>query len=121
MKSSQSPSERGYQPRSGSYLHIQVVERAIGRALPIGAVVHHVDLDPSNNAPGNLVICPSQKYHFLLHRRQRAMDAGYPPHYLRCHACKQYGDPGEMYVYEKKGSAVHVACQKKINQNRRKK
>lgn len=121
MKSSQSPIERGYQVRRGTYLHIAVAERALGHSLPVGAVVHHVDLNPNNNTPNNLVICPSQKYHFLLHRRQRAIDAGFPPHYLRCHLCKQYGAPSDMYVYESKGSAVHVSCQQKSNQNRRKK
>lgn len=115
----QSPCERGYKIRRGSYLHIQVAERALGHALPQGAVVHHVDLNPRNNSTNNLVICPSQKYHFLLHRRQRAIDAGAPAHYLRCNYCKQYGDPPEMHVYEKKGSAVHIACQLQINKNRR--
>lgn len=115
----QSPGERGYKPRRGSYLHIQIAERALGKPLPAGAVVHHIDLNPRNNSTNNLVVCPSQKYHFLLHRRQRALNAGYPAHYLRCNACKQYGNPTEMYVYEKKGSAVHVSCQFQINQARR--
>lgn len=49
------PSKRGYKLTGRSYLHIQIAERAIGRKLPHGAVVHHVDLNPANNNNSNLV------------------------------------------------------------------
>ncbi len=51
--------------------HHVVAERALGHALPAGAVVHHVDEDTTNNAPNNLVICQDDNYHKLLHARKR--------------------------------------------------
>lgn len=54
-----------------TYEHIVVAERALGRRLPKGAIVHHVNLDTHDNRPSNLVICPSEAYHRLLHKRMR--------------------------------------------------
>lgn len=53
--------------------HIIVAERALGRLLPDGAVVHHVNLNTSDNLPSNLVICENQSYHRLLHKRMRRL------------------------------------------------
>jgi CRISPR/Cas system-associated exonuclease Cas4 (RecB family) len=58
----------GYATTTGDvYLHVAVAEAALGKKLPKGAVVHHVDLNPLNNDASNLVVCPSQSYHLLLH------------------------------------------------------
>lgn len=51
--------------------HRLVVERAMGKELPKGAIVHHVNGDKSDNRPCNLVVCPDHRYHMLLHTRQR--------------------------------------------------
>src|SRR5579862_7979123 len=73
----------------GRYAHVMVAERALGRRLPAGAVVHHVDGNPANNAAKNLVICPNQAYHLLLHARQRIVDAGGSPAQQKiCKTCK---------------------------------
>jgi hypothetical protein len=53
--------------------HIYIVEQILGRKLPPGAVVHHVDEDRLNNTPTNLVVCPNQAYHMLLHTRMRKL------------------------------------------------
>lgn len=57
------------------YEHILVAEDALGRELrsfgtghPETEVVHHIDGDKTNNAPGNLLIC-SHRYHIELHHR----------------------------------------------------
>lgn len=56
------------------YEHIFLAEKALGKPLPTGAVVHHMDNNPANNyEPFNLVICPDQDYHLLLHRRALAL------------------------------------------------
>jgi hypothetical protein len=59
--------------------HVVVAEEALGRFLPVGVVVHHFDDNAANNANTNLVICEDQKYHMLLHVRQRVLAAGGSP------------------------------------------
>lgn len=54
-----------------TYMHILVAERALGRQLKTPECVHHLDGDGCNNSPGNLVICPNDSYHKLLHKRSR--------------------------------------------------
>lgn len=48
-----------------------IAARALGRALPEGAEVHHLNGDHNDNRPCNLVICQDAEYHDLLHRRMR--------------------------------------------------
>jgi len=78
--------------------HIMVAERAFGRPLPTGAVVHHVDEDPLNNDPTNLVICPDQAYHMLLHRRMRALAACGHADWRKCKYCGQYSRPEALRI-----------------------
>jgi len=64
-----------YQFKEGAGLaHVLIAEKALGKKLPPGAVVHHADGNPSNNKNSNLVICPSQAYHMLIHARTRAYE-----------------------------------------------
>lgn len=56
--------------------HVMICEKALGRKLPKGAEVHHVNGDKTDNRNCNLVICQDRKYHALLHMRQKAIDAG---------------------------------------------
>jgi hypothetical protein len=56
------------------YEHRLVAEKVLGKPLPPGAVVHHIDGDNMNNHPSNLVICPDQGYHRLIHTRMKAYE-----------------------------------------------
>lgn len=91
--------------------HIVVAERALGRALPPQAEVHHVDGDITNNAPGNLVICPNHAYHALLHVRAAAYAACGHYDWRRCVRCKAWDDPSNMTVSG--NAAYHKACNAK--------
>jgi HNH endonuclease len=68
-----------YPVRDKKRIHRAVAERALGKPLPAGAEVHHVDGNIHNNAPTNLVICQDRAYHFLLHARTRIVRAGGNP------------------------------------------
>lgn len=58
---------------SRQYEHIVLAEKALGRKLPKGAVIHHTSQPHDNFGPFKLVICPDQAYHLLLHRRAKAL------------------------------------------------
>lgn len=58
-------------------LHRLRAEKALGRPLPRGVVVHHADGSTADDAP--LVICQDNAYHMLLHRRMRVKAFGGNP------------------------------------------
>lgn len=58
-------------------LHRVRAEQALGRVLPIRAVVHHADGTRRDDSP--LVICQDAAYHALLHLRMRVKAAGGNP------------------------------------------
>lgn len=66
-----------YAPEHPSAVHGRVLEHRlimegiIGRRLLPEEVVHHIDGNPSNNAPENLLLLPSQSAHMKLHAEQR--------------------------------------------------
>ena len=90
--------------------HIHVAERILGRKLPKGAIVHHIDGNRRNNEPRNLVICPSQAYHKLLHNRMNAMALGFPAEWRMCHICKQWDAPHRLYFRKSRPGQWHRAC-----------
>lgn len=96
--------------------HVLIAERALGHPLPRGACVHHADGDPSNNHPSNLVICPDQAYHSLIHMRIRAMHACGNPSWRKCKICHRYDDPSQMRQY---GSEImHAVCNRERSRTR---
>ncbi len=78
------------------YQHIEIAERALGKSLPLGAQVHHVDGNPGNNVSNNLVICQDAKYHRLLHRRTAAHQACGDANYLKCRYCGNYSPLAQL-------------------------
>lgn len=47
----------------------EVAAICLGKPLPQGWVIHHLDEDPKNNRPENLVLFPSQSLHCRFHQR----------------------------------------------------
>ena len=93
------------------YEHRYVVERIRGKALPKRAQVHHVNGDPTDNRPSNLVVCPDNKYHGLLHARQRVRDLGGDPRRQKfCFMCRKLVDKSNFHVNRRYGDELHNAC-----------
>jgi len=93
--------------------HVLVAEKVIGKPLPRGAEVHHIDENRANNKPQNLVICPDKAYHKLLHQRMRAMASCGNPNYRKCPYCKTYDAIENMKHSKSKtksGHFFHSAC-----------
>ena len=108
----------GYRKNNYVYEHTIVAESVFGKRLPLKAVVHHVDEDRSNNQNNNLVICENLKYHFLLHKRMRAISACGNPRWVKCQYCGMYGPPETM---KKKSKAYHKKCNAEYEMKRIKK
>ena len=97
--------------------HVVLAERALGKFLPIGAEVHHVNGKRRDNSRGNLVICESVKYHRLLHRRTAALRASGHADWRKCRFCKEHDDPKNLYV--NKNNVSHRECFNQYERDRR--
>lgn len=98
--------------------HELVVYRAMGRPLPKGAEIHHVNEDKWDNRPENLVVCQDHAYHKLLHLRRDALRASGNPNYRRCWICKTWDDLANMMTRKHAGS-IHRLCQTERGRRRR--
>ncbi len=69
--------------------HIAIAEKALGKPLPIGAIVHHHDEVKTHNVNTNLVICQDRGYHSHIHKRMRILAAGFDPDtHTSCPTCQ---------------------------------
>jgi hypothetical protein len=68
---------KSYGKLNGVRIHRLRAERALGKPLPLGVVVHHADGTKQDDAP--LVICENEQYHRLLHKLLRIHQAGGNP------------------------------------------
>lgn len=91
--------------------HIIVAERALGRALPASAVVHHINDVGSENDADNLVICESQGYHLLIHARRRVYRAGGDPNRDKiCGTCKRVLPRSEFHAAPSQPDGLYARC-----------
>ena len=54
--------------------HVLIAEQILGKQLPLGIEVHHVNGDLNNNHRTNLVVCENHAFHMLLHSRRNRMN-----------------------------------------------
>jgi hypothetical protein len=110
------------EPEKGKRDYRAIVEDAIGISLPPGAVIHHVDEDRSNNRNSNLVVCPDEAYHNLLHMRLEAQKACGNANWKKCYVCKQYDDEVNLKPVIKSGRNIttfyHAVCRNEYRRNR---
>lgn len=95
--------------------HVLITERVLGKPLPEGVVIHHVNENRADNRKENLVICESQAYHALLHQRLNAYKATGNPHYKKCRFCKRYDYPERLYISPNGKTCHHRSCVAKYN------
>lgn len=70
--------------------HIVKAEKALGKPLPVGAVVHH-------HSDKQLVVCQDQAYHLNLHARTRSFIATSFPDHRHCTDCDRWYSISEFY------------------------
>ena len=95
---------------------IILAEEKLGKSLPRGAMVHHVDLNRANDSPSNLVICPDAKYHKLLHRRTKIfLHGGNPNTQDYCSSCNQI-KPRENFYQRRDRYTPKSQCNRCLNE-----
>lgn len=111
---------RSYTKYTVLHEHVVVVQEVLGRVLKGSECVHHADENPRNNAKDNLVICPDQAYHKLLHIRTKAFNVSGDANKRACAICKTYDSLDNMAIHARKGamSYVHRSCRRNKDNDR---
>ena len=102
-----------YRADACSHVTRKVVEEVIEKPLPPFAEIYHVDGDPTNNTPSNLVACEDHTYHMLLHRRTDALIACGHANWRRCSFCGKYDSPENLYINSDNRLCWHRKCYNK--------
>lgn len=103
--------QSGYHRIGDKITHITIVEKALGRPIPQGAEIHHVNgIRHDNDSQWNLVLCPNHAYHMLLERRTKALEACGNANFVRCQHCKRYDDISNGIYFDNRGTIYHTKC-----------
>ena len=101
------------------YTHVLIAEKSLGRKLTKPLCVHHINGNKLDNHPNNLVICPDDSYHQLLHMRTRALEACGNPAWRICARCKQYDDLKNLVRHTER-QLIHRKCRLEFQRSYRK-
>ena len=103
------------------HLHRWIVERVIGRKLKPKEIVHHINYNKLDNRRCNLLLCPSQAYHLLIHARTNYINKGINPD--THHFCSMHQEflSKELFPKNKnEWNGVNHNCKECSNSRRRK-
>lgn len=109
-----------YKTKGGAYEHRLAVEEVLGRKLAGTERVHHVDRNKANNCNSNLVVCPDEKYHKLLHARQRIIDlGGHPDTHSYCSYHCALHETSQFSTRTGTWNGLHNTCRNATNEYRK--
>ena len=100
-----SSNSRGY-----IFEHVLIVETVLGKQLPHGAKIHHVNERRNDNRNSNMVACEGNAYHKLLHQKLNALKACGNANWRKCWICKEHDDPVNLYILPSGTTPVHNSC-----------
>jgi hypothetical protein len=91
--------------------HRIIIKKILGHEINKRHPVHHFDGNGGNNENHNLVLCESQFYHGLLHKRAKALKECGHADWLMCRYCKEYDSPNNLYTEPRPGKhSLHRSC-----------
>ncbi len=91
--------------------HIAIAEKALGKPLPVGAIVHHHDQAKTHNVNDNLVICQDRGYHAHIHKRMRIMAQWFDPDtHTSCPTCQQIKLKTEFHKNKNSYTGLNNEC-----------
>lgn len=106
--------------RDRTGFHVLIAEKVLGKKVPKGAVIHHINGNDKDNHISNLLICQDAAYHRLIHKRMRIVNAGGHPSTDRiCSSCKKLKSISEFDPSDFRKSGRCIPCKREDTKRRK--